>query len=1429
MVKETGRFRETRLRIITVVFITVFLFGVISNAVATPKLIESRGESSSRDSQSSSLPIQPVQTATMDYALRQKLDSMGSQQPQGNESVGILVKYDSYPVLPDGVEVTYVYNMLPLIAAKATLDQIDQITATAGVTSVYLDHEVEVLSVQMKLGDFQTLGIPQPGETYPYLGEYPAFLNDTTRQIGAQDVWDAGYDGSGVIIAMVDTGINKTHPNLDDLDDDPTTDDPKVIKEIDITAIFTEEPPDPMDDIGHGTHVAGIAAGTGEAGSIGYYDSFFGGFQEAAIMPGTQVGVAPGAWLYNVKVLRYGWGYDSWIIAGIEWSVAHGADIISMSLGGETFYASPEEDPMVQAVEAAVQAGVTVVIAAGNSGPSYYSVATPGFAPSAITVGAVYETDEIVFFSSRGPTPYQERTKPDLVAPGAAVVSSGDFMYTPDIEVYWLAWGTSMSTPHVAGAAALLINAFPGATPFAVKAALMKGADDLGLDDNIQGAGRLNVASALEVMQPPTPSVWNEIAPPENTIQPTLEITVFSDDMESGVNGWAADGLWHLTTRRFYSPVHSWWYGNESTGNYDTGATNWGSLVSPPISLPSADMITLVFNSWYETEDMGTFWDKKLVYISTDGGTTWTLIHQVSGSPMREWVEQAVDITSYAEKTVMIKFFFDTVDPVLNFFEGWYIDDVRVVATLLEPVPGLLPGVHEVAVGMTWPAYAYNDTSVQVGVNVTNFGDFSEDVTLTFVVYNEASDLIVSDTITILNLASATSTLETFSFIAQSVMVAETFQIGVSASITPLEMSYENNVVSGELEVLSKTVRRGPNPLLSLLFPGSLSSMSAPHLVLYPGDFNVLNVTALTSANLIDVKLRVTGNATEVVSFSNATKLAQHFVLPIWYWVDDFIILNITDPVPEFYIYGAEFDIGNEVSLGNVTGQAYAPIQVIIPDDAGTGTYTGTIDLVNGTTTIASVPVNIEVRKPKAKLVYDDVFQDMSAQRLWGGSFWYFGVSEWWRAVANAGYDVDSLMQVMNNAGIENPWAIFMSGQYSTIYLHETEYHYGLRRMFPALLEQGVSIVAIYSPWFINQITEYVYPEMWYGYYVFGTINYFNPEHLISGGLTGVPYPVGLTFTIGSLEQVAAAASDVADPKFSGVAVATFETEAQGKFVAVGSSYLFDLDLSAPDYPWIFYFLNFDIDVSALAQEANLAVNILNYATAREAPTISLTSPAEGSVLAGNVTIEFTVSGVSIEIVTLEIDRIGHDVTGQTSYTWDTTTVNDGDYTLNLTVTDAAGNTVSRVYSFKVDNTKPRVSIDNPSDGAELTKTVAIEFTPSDANLATVLLYIDNAKFNVTGETSYEWDTTAVGDGAHTIKLVAYDKAGNTATTHITVTTINVQKATEESYTTGKEEGYMSGRNFGLAIGALIGLVITSIIAYAITKRPLGRSPRTRS
>ncbi|MFE9914133.1 S8 family peptidase [Micromonospora sp. NPDC005553] len=296
-------------------------------------------------------------------------------------------------------------------------------------------------------------------------GGRPAGLDRNLGQIAAPDAWKAGYTGKGVRVAVLDTGADFTHPDL--------------VGRVAERADFTAEGGDAVDHNGHGTHVASTIAGTGAAAH------------------GQRRGVAPDAKLVIGKVLDdHGSGEDSGIIAGMEWAATR-ADVINMSLGGS----APDDgtDPLSLAVDGLSKStGALFVIAAGNSGAQ---ISSPGSAATALTVGAVDRDDKLADFSSRGPLVTSNVAKPELVAPGVDIVAAraaGTNLQDPIDRYYEAISGTSMASPHVAGAAALLAQRHPDWTGERLKAALVGAADPLtGIDPYAVGAGRLNAARAL--------------------------------------------------------------------------------------------------------------------------------------------------------------------------------------------------------------------------------------------------------------------------------------------------------------------------------------------------------------------------------------------------------------------------------------------------------------------------------------------------------------------------------------------------------------------------------------------------------------------------------------------------------------------------------------------------------------------------------------------------------------------------------------------------------------------------------------------------------------------------------------------------------------------------------------------------------------------
>ena len=364
----------------------------------------------------------------------------------------LLEKTNGWPVLEtqfDEPHALYMsknaFSSMRFLAARLNYSTIFELAKNPMVSHIWLDRKFHVC-----------------------LDQSVRIIKDPLKWASLELSFNRRINGSGVKIAILDTGIDSTHPDFYF---------PNGTSKIVANCSFTGEPI--TDGYGHGTHCASIAAGTGAA-SAGQY-----------------VGVAPGAALLNVKVLNNnGEGLESWIISGIQWAVDNNANVLSMSFGSTD--GGNGSDPLSTTVNWAVNQGAVCVVAAGNSGSEMYTVDAPGVAELAITVGASTKADVIADFSSRGPTS-DYRIKPDVVAPGVDIVAaraSGTSMGTPVSQYYTKASGTSMATPHVAGAAALLLDAHSSWSPIRVKMALANYARDVGGSVLDQGTGRIDACKA---------------------------------------------------------------------------------------------------------------------------------------------------------------------------------------------------------------------------------------------------------------------------------------------------------------------------------------------------------------------------------------------------------------------------------------------------------------------------------------------------------------------------------------------------------------------------------------------------------------------------------------------------------------------------------------------------------------------------------------------------------------------------------------------------------------------------------------------------------------------------------------------------------------------------------------------------------------------
>ncbi len=295
-------------------------------------------------------------------------------------------------------------------------------------------------------------------------------MNQARKSIHCEDLDTMGLTGAGVGVAVLDTGI---YPHED------------FENRIMAFKDFVRRRPGPYDDNGHGTHIAAMIGGNG-ASSGGRYR-----------------GVAPGCGLIAVKVLDFrGNGFASDVLAGLRWirenKEKYGIRVVNISVGSLSRKDMSENSVLVRGVDAAWDDGLVVVVAAGNHGPGRMTITTPGISRKVITVGCSDDYKEVevmgnrmVDYSGRGPT-MACISKPDLVAPGSGIISccNQPGQYMPKS-------GTSMSTPLVSGAVALLLERYPQMTNRDVKLRLIERAVDMGRPHNQQGWGLLDVGRLL--------------------------------------------------------------------------------------------------------------------------------------------------------------------------------------------------------------------------------------------------------------------------------------------------------------------------------------------------------------------------------------------------------------------------------------------------------------------------------------------------------------------------------------------------------------------------------------------------------------------------------------------------------------------------------------------------------------------------------------------------------------------------------------------------------------------------------------------------------------------------------------------------------------------------------------------------------------------
>ncbi|MGW3418788.1 S8 family peptidase [Streptomyces phaeochromogenes] len=553
-------------------------------------------------------------------------------------------------------------------------------------------------------------------------GVRKAGLDKSVPQIGADKAWASGYDGKGVRIAVLDTGVDATHPDLKD--------------QVVAARNFTQSP-DATDRYGHGTHVASIAAGTG-AKSAGAYK-----------------GVAPGAELLNGKVLDdEGSGDDSGILAGIEWAAEQGADVVNLSLGGGD---TPGLDPLEAAVDKfSADKGILFAVSAGNDGEfGEQTIGSPGSAEAALTVGAVDGDDKLAEFSSRGPRVGDGGIKPDVTAPGVDITAAAAPGSVIEQEVgqnpegYLTISGTSMAAPHVAGAAAILKQRHPDWTYAELKGALTASTTaGTNYQPYQQGSGRIAVDRALAqtvVAEPVSVNFGEQQWPHTDDTPVAKEITyrnLGTSDVTLSLSATATDpkgdpapaGFFTLGARTLTVPA-----GGRASVDLTTdtrlGGTLDGTYSAYVVATDGGQSVRTAAVVKREAEA----YDVTLKFVGRDGRPTpdyWSFVSGITGAAQGSYREP-----HDASGTVKVRlpkgtYLFDTTiseDPEdSRAGTDWLVQprldvtgDMTVTADArtAKPVDITVP---DSAAKLTWVAprywYAGEGYNIETGVDVDTFG-----------------------------------------------------------------------------------------------------------------------------------------------------------------------------------------------------------------------------------------------------------------------------------------------------------------------------------------------------------------------------------------------------------------------------------------------------------------------------------------------------------------------------------------------------------------------------------------------------------------------------------------------------------------------------------------------------------------------------------
>jgi len=1226
---------------------------------------------------------------------------------------------------------------------------------------------------------------------------------------------------------------------------------------------------------GHGTSVASCALGRDVglpfvgpgiapgAKVMGVTALFIGDVIEAELwaagfdlIPGTEgwkdvtgYGTVWGMWSYSgnhkADIISNSWGFSAWAEyfadLGLPWY-----DVLTVFEDALTVpgYLDPEYP------------GTVIVHAGGNGGAGYGTFTEPGYGTLPIGVGASTSLnwtqyqfgfaggtyDDIIPWSARGPTPLGN-VKPDVVNVGAFGWAAAPVWYGfgDGSLAFDLFGGTSMATPLTAGASALIIQAYNETkggkpTPEATKVILKSSAKDLGYDAFVQGAGRVDAFAAVESalglsgVSVFSPVSWDNIRPRiENAWSmayfylgepllfkpptgPINDVNWFAGAIQPGSSAVAQftieNTATHPITANITSVVHKQIGATQMYSGYTDGLPLdwqlwdwlWGNLTILNLTdIPDETelmVVSLTVPYEYFDQDGDYLWDRRwglCVLDWVDDGNGEIGINEVY------LLNYGYNVGTSNEARVGFPLSKINGQPVIFIYQRGVLDSVpfNVYIKYYErsewtwvntpPTVAVAENSSEIFIAnLTVPADAPQGVyEGQIKIDIT--GSYNRTLTVPVSLQvpavlstdDLAYDITPSSTVELYDPYSVNGYFDwgwryeagdwkQWLFDIQDPSVVATF---VSCTWTGDMTDVDMFAIDPTGAIVDDAM--SPNPYDDGLFLWSTRTGTTEEFVLLPTSPMGKTITGLYTVLLHNVLFDGTVFPETISGKVELVKLAPSGPISLtirsgYSTSQNFTIttgreLTNATAYPYYSPFLTEITprIIPEI---NVTDSAEFNVRIDVPEDTLEGTYPIFIHLISDEMSYPiTILINVTVDNTSPTV---NVVSPKTGSVL-GGNVIIEAYASDPNGIEKVEFTVETTSSQMTFDSNTGHWI----GTLDTTTLSDGEYSLGVT----AFDKAG------------NNHTTFILV----------TIDNTNPYAIINAPTNEFLHDeviINITATDANLDK--------AQLYLSGTLAATWNTSGTHTYAWNTTTYTDG---------------TYNIVLNVQDKAGNLATTEITVKADNTVPLAEIREPENQEFSRDIFNVITWVYDVNLNAVQLEVNGSVIDTWDQNGLhisAWNTTALTDGVYIVKLIVYDTASNMIEKTVTITADNTPPSVSIPSPISGAEISGTVNIQFNASDEHLLSVLLHIDNTTLNVLGQTSHLWDSTQVGDGPHTIKLEAYDKAGNSETSTISVIAVNVRL--EKEFT----------RNMYLAIGTPLGLVIGAIIAYVIIrKRPQKTSP----